>query len=144
MGFSFRMFLLDQDDGLYRLPNTKFEQMIRNPTSYRLLRFAGARVRMTDVAVELRRRQPIRVVRITFGFLTFDGDGYFDASGFDRHQRARAELGLASPITEPGGAETVVDAANRFVVQGGLWAPSRTLQRRIDATALGQLKCTQL
>ena len=43
MGFSFRMFLLDQDDGLYRLPNTKFEQMIRNPTSYRLLRFAGAR-----------------------------------------------------------------------------------------------------
>jgi len=144
MGFSFRMFLLDQDDSLYRLPNTKFEQMLRNPTSYRLLRFAGARVRMTDVAVELRRRQPIRVVRITFGFLTFDGDGYFDASAFDRHQRARAELGLASPLTEPGGGETVVDAANRFVAQGGLWAPSRTLQRRIDAAALGQLKCTQL
>ena len=138
------MFLLDQDDGLYRLPNTKFEQMLRNPTSHRLLRFAGARVRMTDVAVELRRRQPIRVVRITFGFLTFDGDGYFDASAFDRHQRARAELGLAAPITEPGGGETVVDAANRFVAQGGLWAPSRSLQRRIDAAALGQVKCTRL
>lgn len=119
MGLSFRMFLLDQDDALYRLPNTKFGQMLKDPTSHRLLRFAGARVRMTDVAVELRRRQPIRVVRITFAFLTFDGDGYFDASAFDRHQRARAELGLASPITEPGGAETVVDAANRFVAQGG-------------------------
>ncbi len=138
------MFLLDQDDGLYRLPNTKFEQMIRNPTSHRLLRFAGARVRTTDVAVELRCRQPIRVVRTTFGFLTFDGDGYFDASAFVRHQRARVELGLASPVTEPRGAETVVDAANRFVAQGGLWAPSRNLQRRIDATALGQLKCTHI
>lgn len=51
MKFSFRMFLLDQDDGLYRLPNTKFNQMLRDPTSYCLTRFAGTRVRMTDVAV---------------------------------------------------------------------------------------------
>lgn len=144
MRFSFRMFLLDKDDGLYRLPNTKFEQMLRDPTSHRLPRFAGARVRMTDVAVELQDRQPIRVVRITFGFLTFDGEGYFDASAFDRHQRARAELQWASPIAELGGAGTVVDAANRFVAQGGLWAPSRSLQRRIDAAALGQVKCTRL
>jgi hypothetical protein len=144
MGISFRMFLLDQDDGLYRLSNTKFEQMLRNPTSCRLPRFAGARVRMADVGVQLQDRKPIRVVWITFGFLTFDSDGYFDASAFNRHQRARAELGLAVPIAEAESEGTVVDAANRFVAQGGLWAPSRTLQRRIDATALGQLKCTQL
>jgi len=144
MGFSFRMFLLDQDDGLYRLPNAKFWTMLQDPTSHRLLRFAGARMRMTDVAVELQNRKPIRVVRITFGFLSFDRKGYFDASAFDRHQRARAELGLAVPIEETGGARTVVDAANRFVAKGGLWAPSRALQRRIDAVALGQIKCTRL
>jgi len=138
------MFLLDQDDGLYRLSNTKFEQMLRDPTSYRFLRFAGARVRMTDVAVELLDRQSVRVVWITFGFLTFDDAGYFDASAFDRHQRARAELGLAPPIAGPRGAGTVVDAATRFVAQGGRWAPSRPLQRRIDAAALGQVKCTRL
>ena len=123
-------------------PIGKLMELPPNPTMLRALHFYPNR--MTDVAVELRRRQPIRVVRITFGFLTFDGEGYFDASAFDRHQRARAELGLASLIAEPEGAGTVVDAANRFVAQGGLWAPSRTLQLRIDATALGQLKCTQL
>ena len=144
MGLSFRMFLLDQDDVLYRLPNKKFAQMLRDPTSYRLSRFAGARVRMTDVAVELLDRQPIRVVWITFAYLTFDAKGYFDASAFDRHQRARAELGLALPIGEPGGTGAVVDAANRFIAQGGLWAPSRILQRRIDAAALGQVKCARL
>ena len=144
MGFSFRMFLLDQDDGLYRLPSAKFWKMLQDPTSHRLLRFAGARVRMTDVAVELQNRQPIRVVRITFGFLSFDREGYIDARAFDRHQRARAELRWASPIAEPAGAGTVVDAADRFVAQGGLWAPSRTLQRRIDAAALEQVKCTRL
>lgn len=138
------MFLLDQDDGLYRLPNARFEKMLRDPTSHRLLRFAGARVRMTDVAVELQDRQPISVVRITFGFLSFDGDGYFDASAFKRHQWARAELRWASSIAESGSAKTVVDAANRFVAQEGLWAPSRNLQRRIDAVALGQMKCMRL
>jgi len=66
MGLSSRVFLLDQDDGLYRMPNATFEQMLRDPTSHRIPRFAGARVRMTDVVVELLDRQPIRVIWITF------------------------------------------------------------------------------
>ena len=53
MGISCRMYLLDQDDTLYRLPSAKFNRMLRDPTTYRLPRFAGRRVRMTDVAVEL-------------------------------------------------------------------------------------------
>ena len=67
MAISCRMFLLDQDDRLYRLPNTKFEQMLRDPTNCRITRFAGARVRMTDVAVELAGRKPLCVVRNAFG-----------------------------------------------------------------------------
>lgn len=144
MGISIRIFLLDQHDSLYRLPSAKFDQMLRNPASCCLPRFAGARLRMSDVAVELLDRQPIRVVWSTFGFLTFDDEGYFDASAFDRHQRARAELGLAHPTPEPRSAGTIVDAATRFVAQGGLWAPSRTLQRLIDAAALGQVRCPRL
>lgn len=138
------MFLLDQDDGLYRLPNTKFEQMLRDPTSHRLPRFAGARVRMSDVVVELLDRQAVRVIWTTFGLLTFDDEGYLDPSAFDRHQRARAELALPPLITEPGSAATVIDAASRFVAQGGRWAPSRTLARLINEAALGRVKSTRL
>ena len=144
MGISCRMFLLDKDDSLYRLPNAKFEQILRDPTSCRLARFAGSRVRMTDVAVELIDRQPICVVWITFGFLAFDEDGYFDLAAYDRHQRARAELALALPTTETKSERMVVDATNRFVAQGSRWTPSRALQRRIDAAALDQVKCTRL
>lgn len=138
------MFLLGQDDTLYRLPNARFDQMLRDPTSCRFPRFAGIRVRMTDVAVELIDRQPICVVWITFGFLTFDNEGYFDANAFDRQQRARAELALALPSIEIKTKGIVVDAANRFVSQGGCWTPSSALQRRIDAAALEQVKCTRL
>ena len=144
MGLASRMFLLDQNDGLYRLPNAKFEHMLRDPTSHRIPRFAGARVRMTDVVVELLDRQPIRVVWTTFSILTFDGEGCFDPSAFDQHQRARAELALALPIAESSVAATVVDAASRFVAQGSRWAPSRTVAHLIDRAALGRVKCPRL
>ena len=138
------MLLLDQDDTLYRLPNAKFDQILRDPTSCRFPLFAGTRVRMTDVAVELIDRQPMCVAWITFGFLTFDDEGCFDANAFDRQQRARAELALALPTKEPKSEGIVVDAASRFVAQGGRWTPSRALQQRIDAAALEQVKCTRL
>ena len=144
MGLSCHRFLLDQNDGLYRLPNTTFGQMLRDPTSHRLPRFAGARVRMTEVVVELLDRQAIRVIWTTFSLLIFDDEGCLDQRAFDRHQRARAELALAPLMAEPGTAATVVDAASRFVAQGGRWAPSKTLARLIDETALGRVKCPRL
>lgn len=144
MGISFRMFLFDESDGLYHLPSAKFGQMLREPTSYRFTRFAGSRVRLANVAVELLNRQPIRVVRLTFGFITFDDDGCFDASAFDVHQRARAELALDRSIKQPKGGGIVIDAASRFVAHGGCWTPSSDLQQLIYAAALGKVKCTRL
>lgn len=144
MGLSCRLFLLDQDDGLYRLPSTKFDQLLRDSTSHRWLHFAGTRMRTTDVVVELLNRRPVRVVWITFGFIRFDQHGYFDQSEFDRQQRARAELALAPLDTEVRPNPTVVDAANRFIAQGGRWTPSRTLARRIEEAALGRMTCPRL
>lgn len=144
MGLSSRIFLLDQNDGLYRLPSAKFDRMLRDPSSYRMLRFAAARVRMADMVVELRRRQPIRVVWSTYGFLTFREDGCFDPSTFERQQWARAELALAPMTTESDGRAIVVDAAMRFVAQGGNWTPSKSLARRISDAALDRVQYTRL
>lgn len=144
MGLSCRLFLLDQDNGLYRLPNTTFDQMLRDPTSRCWPEFAGTRMRMTNVVVELLDRRPIRVVWITFGVVRFDSHGYFDQGAFDRQQRACAELALAPLGTEVRPTAAVIDAADRFVAQGGRWTPSRTLARRIDEAALGRVTCPRL
>ena len=145
MRLACRMFLLDRDDGIYRLPISAFERMLRDPKSHRLPAFASTRARMSDVAVELVDGRPVRVVWSTFDILAFDDAGRFDAAAYLRHQRACAELGIAQPLIEArvsGG--TVVDAATRFVVQGGCWAPSPTLKRLIGAAALGQISCRRL
>jgi hypothetical protein len=72
--------------------------------------------------------------------LSFDGDGCFMASVFDRQQRALVELAIAPVIGASEGPANVVEAADRFVVQGGRWAPSIELERRMEAAALGRLK----
>lgn len=143
MGLSCHLFVLDHNDDLHRLPSRTFDKMLRGPTGHRFPRFAGSRARMTNVVVELVNRQPIRVVWTTYSTITFDGEGRFDADAFDRHQRARAELALALLVANVGAA-TVVDAATRFVAQGGRWAPSGSLACRIEEAALGLVKCPRL
>ncbi len=144
MGLSNRMFLLDQKDDVYRLPNARFDKMLRDPSSHTIPRFAGARLRMADMVVEISNRHPIRVVWTTFGILTFDQEGRFEPNAFEVHQRARAELALAPMITKSDGKTTVVDAATRFVAKGGRWTPSRALARRLAEAALGQVDYVRL
>lgn len=135
------MFLLDQNDRLYRLPNTKFAQMLRDPARHSFPHFAGHRARVADAIVELIRREPVRVIRITFDILTFDDEGCFDPRIFGEQQLARAEFATGQAIAVPDGDTNVVDAANQFVAQGSRWAPSKALARAIDDAALGRIKC---
>ena len=143
-GISCRRFLLDQGDRLYRLPNTKFDRMLRDPQSYRWPQFTGTKMRMTDVLVEMQDRRAIRVFRAAFSFLVFDAEGCVDAEAFQQQQWARAELALAPLATESEETLVVVDAASRFVSQGGNWRPSAKLARLIDQAALDRIKYTRL
>ena len=145
MGISSRRFLLDQDDRLYQLPHSTYERMRQDPGSHPITRFASQRVRMADLLVELVDRQPMRVVRCAYGIFTFNADGCFDPSTFERQQWARAEQALAPLSTELGGTSTVVvDAKTRFVAQGGQWTPSRGLACRIRDAALERGTYTRL
>lgn len=144
MGISSRRFLLDRDDHLYQLPNSTYERMRQDPGSNPITRFASQRVRMAELLVELVDRQPRRVVRSAYGIFTFNADGCFDPSTFERQQWARAEQALAPLSTELGSTSTVVDAKTRFVAQGGQWAPSRGLACRIRDAALERGTYTRL
>ena len=118
--------------------------MLRDPLNHCLSDFARQRVRMADVIVELVAREPVRVVRRTFAILTFDDAGCIDTARFDRHQLALAESALDPVFAARSRNDTVVDAAHRFIAQGGTWTPSSRLARSIDDAALGRLPCRAL
>jgi hypothetical protein len=142
MSVSIRMFLLDRDDTLYRLPSAAFDRMLRFPKIHRLPRFSRQRVRSAEVVVELMNGRPIAAVRSVFSMTTFESDGSMVSPLWDPHVLARVELTLAFDSPDP--LASVADAASRFVARGGQWQPPAALMRRIEQTAMGHLKCPRI
>ena len=144
MGLSLRNFLLDQTDALYQLPSAAFERMIRDPSGHPLPAFAGQRLRLANVAVMLQDRRPVRVVHTTFHVLTVDAQGFLDQSAFEHQQRARIELALAPVLGPPPRPANIVDAASRFIDQGGSWTPTPPIASLIEQAALERIKCPRV
>ena len=140
MSVSVRIFILAPDDTLYRIACSRFTAMINDPESHPLLRFADQRVRIAEAIVELRNRVPYGINRLLFEMLRFDEHGRLDITTFMRQNFALAEHIIDKPAT----SGTVVDAACRFVAQGGRWQPSLSLERRIRHAALGKAECKRL
>jgi hypothetical protein len=96
-------------------------------------------VRMASLIVELVGGAPVRVVRTTFATLSFDEDGHMDSGMFTRRQWALAESTLDPALVSTKHEEKVLDAATRFIAQGGRWRPSASLARTINEAAPGQV-----
>ena len=145
MGLSYRMFLVDCGDRIYRLAAAKFDEMLRNPTKHHNPLFAGQRVRAAGVVVQLVGRKPQAILQMTFHMLAFDQSGRFDSEAFQRQESSRSEVALA-PVLSALTAEVGVgvDASTRFTARGARWAPSKALMRAINEAALARVKCPRL
>jgi hypothetical protein len=115
--------------------------MLHDPEHHRLPHFAGHRVRMIDVIVELHDRTPIRIVRLVYGMLRFDSQGIFDHSAFYRQNTPLWGLDEGELTTKD---KTVVDASGYFIVRGGRWRPSPSMERLVFQAALDEVKCPRL
>jgi hypothetical protein len=144
MNLSSRRFLIAQDGVLYRLAEATFTRMLRNPDSHAFPVLAGQRVRMASLIVELIGGAPVRVVRSTFAILSFNNDGHMDSDMFTRQQWALAESAVDPALVGTEHDEKVLDAATRFIAQGGRWRPSTSLVRTINEAALGHVDCRRL
>jgi hypothetical protein len=138
VGIGCRRFIVDDEGKLARLRNTLFERLLRDPQHHTMPALAGQRVRMAEILVQLAERSPIRVVRRVYYVVSFDEAGRLDTTRFQEQQWALAESAMDHVFTVPGGDDRVLDAASRFVAQGGQWRPSNDLAQRTDDMALGK------
>ncbi|MDM0117969.1 hypothetical protein QTI66_38440 [Variovorax sp. J22R133] len=143
MGLSAKLFLIAAEDTLQALADAAFMRMLRQESPSRLPDFAGQRVRLATLIVEMADRTPLRVVHRTFSMLDIDNDGRLDVARLNQQQFARMPDLLATGPQSPATGAPVVDAASRFIARGGSWRPEDRLLRRIDA-ALGHLSCRRV
>lgn len=101
MGLSSRLFLLGGDDTLHGLAGTAFMRMLRQEDTARLPDFAGQRVRLASLIVELADRIPLRVLHANFSIINIGPDGLVDVARLNAQQIARADSFMAGVLGEP-------------------------------------------
>lgn len=144
MGLSLQKYLVAADDGLYRMADTVFGQMLRDPAAHRLPAFAGQRIRSAELVVHVADRRPVAVVRVAWSVIAFDARGCADVDRLRKQQYARVENALAPVFQGSDRGGKVVDASSQFIAQGGDWMPSVELRKRIEDAALGRRPCARL
>lgn len=144
MGLTSRRFLIDKDDVIYRMSNKRFERMVRNPEYELIPDFANQRIRCADLVIELVDREPAEVCRETFAILEFDHRGCLDTGKFEKQQVALVDAMLEPMLTDRKSTSNIIDASQRFVAQGGTWAPTKALRGQIEKAALDIIKCISL
>lgn len=143
MGQSCRRFLITNDGVIYRISNKRFDRMMRHPEDELFPDFANQRIRCADLVIDLIDRIPSSVCRETFAILEFDHLGRLETGRFERQQVALLDAMLEPMLSNKNAAANVVDAAQRFVAQGGTWLPSMALRVQIEKTALGLIDCLE-
>lgn len=133
MGIGLRIFLVDDDDSIKRFPLTRFEKLIWRDPKVKLTQYAGKRVRFIEVALELKQRKPVQIIRFQPFVLSFDSEGLIDEAEKEKERRLIAEV-ISAPIRkrEPG---NVIDAHHRFakkhVEHRYRWTPTVEIEKAV-------------
>ena len=114
MGYGYRQFLVDSQGVIVSLSNAVFERLLRSPEQNPMTAFAGQRVKMASITVELKNRKPVQVVLRAYFLVNFDNDGSLDTTLFQAQQFALTELLMSSVVSNGMGAPNrkgaVIDA----------------------------------
>ena len=130
MGLTMRVYIINDDDSLRRLPNAKYERMLRGDLNEPLMQYADKRIRYALVIVETENRKPNKIIRIEYSYLFFNSKGYLDTQEMDREMRLG--INMVPPIMDDGKNPTVINAEYKFAkkryTERYLWTPSNELE----------------
>ena len=115
MGIGSRVFLINDDDSLHRLPVKRYERLFNGEPGEQLPQHAGKRVRCAAVYLEVKERRPQSIIRIDYNFLVFDAEGRIDKS--EQEKELRLVFEFTSPfsgISEKESSAKIVDARSQF------------------------------
>ena len=138
MGLILRIFLVDDDDSLRRLPLARYERLLRGEAGESLPQYAGRRVRYVLVSVDVVDRKPVEIVHTQYSTLAFDSKGRLDQ--VDRKRKAKLAMDLL-PALSGDDPEQVIDARHRFAKKRYdseyRWKPSLGIEAAIINAIFG-------
>ena len=139
MGLSIRVFIVEDDDSINRLPLAQYERLLKRGPDERLLKYAGKRVRYALLVVDLVNRRPIGIVRDQFGFLDFDDEGQLKMAEYEKKESLAFDM--LAPILADQTNTRVIDARYKFAKKSYLdkfnWKPTDQIIAAIAKAIFG-------
>ena len=125
-----RIFIVNDDDSLRRLPNAKYERMLNRDPKEPLMQYADKRIRYASVIFETENRRPVKIIRIEYSYLFFDSEGFIDSK--EREKEIRLGMDMIPSYGDARESRRVIDAQHKFAKRRYknqyLWTPSRELE----------------
>jgi len=112
MGLGTRIFIVNEDDTLKRMPMKRYHRLFRRDPKEQFLEYAGNRIRYVLVVLELENRKPVEILRVQYSYLAFDQKGRLREDERERAARLSMEMIKTSPPEEE--SNQVIDARYKF------------------------------
>ncbi len=146
MGIGLRIFLVNDDDSIKRLPYTKYERLLQRDSEVRFPQYAGKRVRYVETAIEYKQRKPVKIIRILFLILPFNSEGMIDITEKKKESHlAQEAYPLYTNVELPNGISDlpkgIVDArylfARKRLNYEYRWRPTQEIETAIMKAIFG-------
>ncbi len=144
---SSRHFFISDDNEIFRIPNTKFERLLKGSFEKKIERFAGKRVRAAEIIVKIENRKPILVLRAIYYYLHFNEKGILDCDRFMKDGSIVANAGIPDIFAEKV-QSNLINAQQEFAKRQRdhtvWWKPNMQLERNILDASIDEFKCKRL
>ena len=139
MGLGTRIFIVNDDDTLKRMPMRRYQRLFKRHPEERFLEYAGNRIRYVLVVLELENRKPVEILRIQYSYLAFDQKGRLRED--ERERAARLSIEMIKPSLPEQELNHIIDAGYKFAKKRFdrefRWEPSAELETTIFQAIFG-------
>ena len=133
MGFSLRIFFIDENDNIQQIPQTRYQKLVEGKPEAAFPEYGNTRIRCAEIVVELENRAPVGIARTNYGFIQLDADGNIDQAYTDEMGQVIAQMMSGMPL--PGDPKNLVRASGKIAgkrfQEKYTWTPSRVLERAL-------------
>ena len=139
MGLGTRIFIVNDDDTLKRMPMKRYHRLFKRHPEERFLEYAGNRIRYVLVVLELKNRKPVEILKIQYSYLAFDQKGRLRED--ERERATRLSMEMVIPSMSEQELNHIIDAGYKFAKKRFdrefRWEPSAELETAIFQAIFG-------
>ena len=133
MGRGFRVFFVNDDDTLKRIPAAQYQRLLGGDPDVYFREYAGKRVRYVCVILKLMDRKPVEILSTQYSIFSFDLNGRIDVGDLEKEMKLGFQMLI--PLDSSPVYSNVIHAEDRFALKSFhdhyTWEPNDKIKKAI-------------